>query len=314
MDRTASRAMSVKSPADAAGTSLLQTLRGESGAEITLVEREGQSLVRKVAREPSANNRLLAQIDKQKRHVARGIRLPNVWSSGIDPDGRAFMEMEYVPSCSVAALIVSGMHYDRPQLMDALERLLCGFRADAGGTLRAEAVASKISEVSKTVRLLFPSGPEAQTLEWITRMLLAADWSGIPESDCHGDLTLENILLSPQDGVVFVDCDVPWVSSFWFDIAKILQDTLGHWCLRDLQVRDPRDPSLVVARERLAAMMPDVWGLVGRLAPDGAARMRQMSGLQLFRTLSYLRSAALRSYVLARIVEILAPSSGRHLR
>jgi hypothetical protein len=50
----------------------------------------------------------------------------------------------------------------------------------------------------------------------------ACDWNDIPHSPCHGDLTLENILVANERGIVFIDCDDAWVSSFWLDMGKAL--------------------------------------------------------------------------------------------
>ena len=64
--------------------------------------------------------------------------------------------------------------------------------------------------------------------------MLARDWDNIPESPCHGDLTLENILLTAGKTVGLIDCDEAFVSSWWLDFGKLFQDIAGHWCLRGL--------------------------------------------------------------------------------
>ena len=107
--------------------------------------------------------------------------------------------------------------------------------------------------------------------------LSARDWSAIPESPCHGDLTLENILLH-QRRAVFIDCDETFASSYWLDLSKLFQDVDGHWCLRHLYLDAPAGTAVVNAIGRLHRLATPLRALATRLrrfrsvqtAADGA--------------------------------------------
>lgn len=55
-----------------------------------------------------------------------------------------------------------------------------------------------------------------------------------PESPGHGDFTFDNILIDNSGRFVLIDFDDPGFSSWKLDLAKLMQDVWGRWCLRHL--------------------------------------------------------------------------------
>jgi len=55
-------------------------------------------------------------------------------------------------------------------------------------------------------------------------------------SDYHGDLTLENIIYSEKRGFVLIDAVDIEYDSYQFDLAKLAQDVIGKWFLRDKNI------------------------------------------------------------------------------
>ena len=138
-------------------------------------------------------------------------------------------------------------------------------------------------------------------LDWVVERLHAADWSGIPASVSHGDLTFENILVSPDGDVTFIDCDEPWVSSYWLDLGKLYQDLHGQWCLRRLSPAVQR----VNAVEKLMQLDMLFRPLVAREEPDLAGRLPQLAALNLFRALPYAADRETAAFICARIRRML---------
>jgi hypothetical protein len=132
-------------------------------------------------------------------------------------------------------------------------------------------------------------------------LLRSRDWTGIPHTPCHGDLTLENILLSAGGSVAFLDCDESFASSFWLDFGKLFQDLDGHWCIRALygQAR------LLNAVHKLDQLGAQLRQLALRLEPALAPRLPQLAALGLYRTIPYARDAALVGFVCRRIQHLL---------
>jgi hypothetical protein len=54
----------------------------------------------------------------------------------------------------------------------------------------------------------------------------------LPQTEYHGDLTLENILYSEKKGFILIDCQTSEYDSYIFDIAKLRQDLECKWFLR----------------------------------------------------------------------------------
>lgn len=55
----------------------------------------------------------------------------------------------------------------------------------------------------------------------------------LPASEYYGDLTLENIIYSEQEGFVLIDCQTIEYDSYIFDIAKLRQDLECKWFIRN---------------------------------------------------------------------------------
>jgi hypothetical protein len=61
------------------------------------------------------------------------------------------------------------------------------------------------------------------------------NWNYLQASECHGDLTLENILISRED-LYLIDFLDTFYSSWQIDVAKILQDIELFWSYRNEKI------------------------------------------------------------------------------
>jgi hypothetical protein len=138
----------------------------------------------------------------------------------------------------------------------------------------------------------------------VTRML-RMDWDNFPQGSCHGDLTLENILLRQDNSLSFIDFDVPEHCSWHLDIGKLYQDVWGYWCLRTLALADPGGADLVNAQVRLHQLSAVFAGQIELLVPDGRARIRQMAAFHLMQTLPYTSHGEVARYAVGRIEAVL---------
>jgi aminoglycoside phosphotransferase (APT) family kinase protein len=277
---------------------VLERLGGHSGAEVLLCEHGAENFVRKTAAGSGTNPRLRKQAIKQRLYAAQGFPLPAVRSIGKDDSGRAFFDMDYVPSRTLAELVISGQPYDRSGVIEAVAQILWIFRSCVSGTLSADIFTNKIADVARSTE----SNPEAAShrdaIAALARQLAGHDWTNIPASPGHGDLTLENILVSPGQGIMFIDCDEPFASSYWLDFAKLFQDFDGHWCLRDGAEDGAANELTVLGREFRA--------LAKEANPKLPPRLAQLAALHLFRTLGYARSAATVDFICRATARLLA--------
>jgi aminoglycoside phosphotransferase (APT) family kinase protein len=278
---------------------VLERLGGHSGAEVLLCEHGAENFVRKTAAGSGTNPRLRKQAIKQRLFAAQGFPLPAVRSIGKDDSGRAFFDMEYVPSRTLAELVVSGAVFNRTGVVEAVAQILWIFRSCVAGTLAADTFLGKIADVARSTEKNSAAADHRDAIANLSRQLAGRDWSNIPASPGHGDLTLENILVSPGQGVMFIDCDEPFASSYWLDFAKLFQDFDGHWCLR-------YSAGNVAAANELTALGREFRALAKEANPKLPGRLAQLAALHLFRALGYAQSAQTVDFVCRATARVLA--------
>lgn len=280
------------------------TLSGHSGAELRLLVDGTMPLVRKTAGSIQQNARLMAQSRKQRSLFNCGVPFPIVPFDGIASDGRAYFDMEYIPGRTAAEVILDGDRLDESLITDAVARFLEFARFTNAMEIPPDLFLSKIVviEAARTPACR----PHAREISRIARRLKAQDWSGIPASLCHGDLTLENLIISAEGGVVFIDCDDCFTSSWWLDAAKLFQDVIGHWCVRSLYLDGPRDSRLLKAAEQFHRLETALRRLFDTLEPKLGPRLQPLTALHLFRTVPYARDEATVSFVLRSIEKVLS--------
>lgn len=283
-----------------------RSMPGHSGDKVLLYAQDKRSFVRKTAGKPLQNVRLTEQSSKL-RHLARcGVPVPRVLGEGETDAGLSFYDMEYVPARTIATAICDGAALSLPALLLALERMFTLFQLTQGVALAADAFLDKIARIESAAGT-GACAPHRKAIGTMACRLGALSWQAIPASESHGDLTLENILLTAANRVVFIDCDGGWLSSWWIDAAKLYQDVLGHWFLRSVYLEDEAGQPLLRAVQRLERLKSRLDTLLANLDPALPPRLAQLAGLHLFRTLPYARDERLVAFVLSRMDAVLSP-------
>ena len=77
------------------------------------------------------------------------------------------------------------------------------------------------------------------------------DFSFVPRSSCHGDLTLENIIVTTNNELYLIDFLDSFYDSWMIDIAKLLQDLELKWSYRFSEDDSNREIRLLIAKEAL---------------------------------------------------------------
>jgi aminoglycoside phosphotransferase (APT) family kinase protein len=274
---------------------------GHSGAEVILFTDDADTFVRKSAQRTTESARLLKQAVKQRLFAAQGLSFPHVRSMGLDTTRRAWFEMDYVPARTLGDLVRTLGPFDVRRVMAGIADILVLFRATQTEPLPAAIFHAKIREIVSAAEEIPGATKHIPELCRIATALEAMDWSGIPSSVSHGDLTFENILIAPDGRVSFIDCDEPFASSWWLDAGKLFQDIAGQWCLRALT-----SPS-VGATERLAQLNATMYQLAAELDPALPPRLQQFASLHLLRTVPYSKTEEMVGFATraaARLLEI----------
>lgn len=142
-----------------------------------------------------------------------------------------------------------------------------------------------------------------EKIQSIGDFLLQKDWTAIPATISHGDLTLENII-NNNNKIYFIDTLDGELSSYWLDIAKLYQDLISFWYLRNLsknsktsvRIRAIKIISLHF-RRKLEAELYKNWSEVFDY-------LNQLVMLQLFRIVPYCKDEDTLYYVLDKINEL----------
>jgi hypothetical protein len=272
-------------------------LKGHSGACVAYHAAGRRGFVRKTAAGPGANERLMAQADKQRQLHMLALPFPRVLSQGLDANGCATFDMEYLPGRSVADAVINAAFFDTATLVRTVQRMTWLFAHGTGAALPASLFRGKIESIAAVCH--------DEATRTSAARLLALDWNGIPASPCHGDLTLENILLTTNSTVGLIDCDETFASSWWLDFGKLFQDIDGHWCLRRLYA--PGIPAVrrINAVQKLETLGIAFRALAARLDPALPARLPQLAALGLLRAAPYAKDGQTRLFLQTRIAHLL---------
>lgn len=290
----------------------VKALDGHSGARVDLCRDAGRYFVRKRATDPARNVRLAAQADKQVEARGEGLRCPAVLRRG-DDGGLFFFDMDYVSGDSVAHLARDGaISFDPARFRSFLATTLQHYCDRPTGRIRPSDIRDKL----ETVEARALAQPRLAELHGGIRRV-AADlrewpWPEVDQTTCHGDLTLENILVTTDDDFALIDFDAVELSSGVLDAAKLMQDTVGLWCLRKLAVQQPNSIDFLNARMNLKWLENEIATLGRTLFPQHTDHLPRMAALHLMRTLPYTTDKAEAVFTLQNIMSLLtATRAGR---
>lgn len=271
-------------------------LSGLSGARVYLMTQDDRHwFVRKAAAQPDGNPRLQRQAAKQKDWLKSGddlIHTPRILHEG-EVDGRYYFDMEAVRG-------IDGVTYLRSADYDGVKEFtarLCRYltRAAAAPPLcdstsrdLFDALFSRICAVqSATSRL--GTDDVAAVLLGLERVRKLGN---IPPTWCHGDLTLENLLIDEHGGIWAFDLlDAPY-EHYWLDVAKLHQDLEGGWYLRH------QSPIARCVTEYVGRRLQET---TAQLTPDYAVLHPVLMAATFIRILPYVQEAAATRFVLERV-------------
>jgi len=210
-------------------------LPGLSGAQVYLVTRDGRHwFVRKGALAPSGSERLRKQAEKQKwfGDAARGtVTVPRILGEG-EREGRFWFDMEFVRG-SDGATFLRGATFG--QVASFADKLCAYVEVAARTPITAPTAASHFDALYDRVCAVKRKGAGLDD-GVLGGLLFALDAlravAGQRPTLCHGDLTLENLVVTERGELCVLDLlDAPF-EHYWQDVAKLHQDLAGGWYLR----------------------------------------------------------------------------------
>lgn len=206
-------------------------LGGHSGCQIFLIEDdEGKVFVRKISKDKDYNDRLKKQYEKQASFLNDNIRTPKVYSEGYTEDGLYFFDMEYIQGITLAKYIKTMEIGKIKGLVESLTSSLIP-KTQEQVTPQQQNKVDEIFIIKFTELRKALSPKNNDIINEALNLLEAHDWSKITPSLCHGDMTLENIIVK-NDKLYFIDFLDSFCDSWILDIGTLLQDIQVMWSYR----------------------------------------------------------------------------------
>ncbi len=201
-------------------------LGGHSGCKILLFESDNGNWVRKISSNREYNARLKKQCEKQGAFPNTLIHTPRVLSTGYTEDGLFYFDMEYIQGVTLAEYMKS---IEIGKIRNIVNLIVDGFihlpKENVDSYITADVFASKITDLKKRL-----SGKDC-IIDHALELLENHDWTKFTPSTCHGDLTLENIIIK-DDEIYLIDFLDSFYDSWILDIGTLLQDVQALWSYR----------------------------------------------------------------------------------
>lgn len=201
-------------------------LGGHSGCHVLLCEKDVDCVfVRKIASNIDYNNRLKIQAEKQKKYSNEVIKTPAVLGTGYTDEGLFYFDMEYIQGITLAEYMNTIEIGRIKGLLDTIVKNIVP--ADYVKTeVNEEIFVTKIRALEENLQ-----GHNNPTINSAIKLLKHHSWMKFIETPCHGDLTLENIIV--KDNQLYL---IDFLDSFYdcwiLDVSTLMQDVQTMWSYR----------------------------------------------------------------------------------
>ena len=203
---------------------LIKDLGGHSGCKILLFEENGGYFVRKISASTTYNDRLKAQCKKQASFFGNSIKAPKIIKDGYNDDGLYYFDMEYVKGVTLAKYISK---MDVSEINGLVSLIIDNINFDSSPCNSVDTFKDKLEDIKSKTHSL-----KNAVIDRAVDYLMNYDWTNFSNSPCHGDLTLENIIVKNGE-LYFIDFLDSFYDSWLIDIGKLLQDAECFWSFRN---------------------------------------------------------------------------------
>lgn len=190
---------------------LLKELKGHSNSQIFLIEDQGQIFVRK-------NFDVQRNLERYQALSLIDVRIPKIYNINNDS-----YDMEYIPHVDIKHFLLTHNTVE-----------ISKFITDFFKKLKVNAIDKDYTQTYKDKLSKFNF--EKYKMPFTINELMDQLPRILPQSSYHGDLTLENMLYDSQvNSFVLIDPITTEYDSYVFDLAKLRQDLICKWFIREEQ-------------------------------------------------------------------------------
>lgn len=203
---------------------IIKRFSGHSGCVVELYQNDKEFFVRKSSASPEYNIRLKKQFAKQKKFVGSlFVKTPTILNYGMQ-NGLFYFDMQFVRAQTLAEYIHS------IRITEIADFVRCLFKSLYLNNNLNNSNAKRVFSV-KIESLENKLAPFLHLKEAFYK-LKEYDWSRVYKSPCHGDLTLENIMITSDHRLYLIDFLDSFYNSWMIDLAKLFQDVVLKWSFR----------------------------------------------------------------------------------
>ncbi len=222
---------------------VIKTLKGHSGCKIDLINKNNKTFVRKIASSTHYNLRLKKQCLRQSMlKTSESVKTPKIIATGLK-EGLFYFDMEFIPGKTLAEY---SEHINKAEIKEYISRL---FETLYISNEKYSSISQNIF-LKKIISLEYKLKNE-RNLDNAFQILKKFDWTVVPKTPCHGDLTFENIMVTSDKRIYLIDFLDSFYGSWMIDIAKLLQDIYTHWSWRNKKMTMNIEYNLNLAQETL---------------------------------------------------------------
>jgi serine/threonine protein kinase len=176
------------------------------------------------------NSRLKAQCEKQETFKCETINTPKVLDSGYTEEGLFYFDMEYIQGITLAEYIKT---MEIGKVKNLVKMLVSSVIPKKSYVMTQEEKAHVAEIFSNKIKSLRENliGKNNEIINQSLDLLETHDWTRLTPSQCHGDMSLENIIVK-NDNLYFIDFLDSFYDSWFLDIGTLLQDVQVMWSYR----------------------------------------------------------------------------------
>jgi hypothetical protein len=273
-------------------------LNGQSGATLQILSEHGQTIVRKSSSSIQGNLRLQHQMEKQQAfsRLNSPVKTPEILNAGTSSEGIFFFDMKFVYGLDGQRFLEqcgpAEMRSFAAKLAEHLSHLGC--LPCIGGTSAYasiyDACIYKLIEVHRQNVGLSDelAGKILGSLERVRQMNIDT------RAFCHGDFTLENMMIGSKGDLFFVDFLDSNFEHPIQDFIKISQDIHGGWF---------RSRGRRISGSYIAYLEKIVEDAAEKTIPGYILARPTLLALNFCRILPYVRDEIQRRFVIDRITQ-----------
>lgn len=242
-------------------------LHGFSGNKIELIRLEGETFVRKTAKDISFNSKMEKEIIKIKElekisKIKKNFKVPKIRTIKKNSAGCIVYELEFIPGESLDTCLYNmnskKIKFFAKKIGEIINDL--SSKTVKNKLKEKEFILKKFQELKTELSKKKKSAGIGKELfneykEKIEKLRIRESDLTNQSTFCHGDLALDNILITKKNEIYLIDPLFNDFESTMWDYAKILQSSMTYWNLikyQNFQLIPNRKKIIITPNEHIS--------------------------------------------------------------